>query len=298
MRLSKISGLTGLAAAGLLIAGLAAGFAQEAAKTDAANESAKGAKSANPGATSESGEIKPPAQSWSFSGPFGKFDQAQLQRGFKVYHDVCSNCHSLKLVAFRNLSDPGGPGFSEGQVKALAATYKIKDGPNEAGDMFERPGRPSDHFPWSFANPQAARAALGAVPPDMSLLAKARSYERGFPLFIADIFTQFQQQGPDYIVALMEGYTKDGDPNWNEYFPGHKIAMPKPLSDGAVEYSDGAPQTVQQYARDVAAFLMWTAEPKLEERKRMGFRVIAFLVVFAGLLYFVKKRVWAGIDGH
>ena len=298
MRLSKISGLTGLAAAGLLIAGLAAGFAQEAAKPGAADESAKGAKSANPGATSESGEIKPPAQSWSFSGPFGKYDQAQLQRGFKVYHDVCANCHSLKLVAFRNLSDPGGPGFSEGQVKALAATYKIKDGPNEAGDMFERPGRPSDHFPWSFANPQAARAALGNVPPDMSLLAKARSYERGFPLFIADIFTQFQQQGPDYIVALMEGYTKDGDPNWNEFFPGHKIAMPKPLSDGAVEYSDGAPQTVQQYARDVAAFLMWAAEPKLEERKRMGFRVIAFLVVFAGLLYFVKKRVWAGIDGH
>ena len=111
----------------------------------------------------------PPRQEWSFHGPFGRFDQAQLQRGFQVYHEVCSNCHSLELVAFRNLADPGGPGFSEAQVKALAATYKIKDGPNDAGEMFERPGRPSDYFPWNFANEQAAKAALGAVPPDMSL---------------------------------------------------------------------------------------------------------------------------------
>jgi ubiquinol-cytochrome c reductase cytochrome c1 subunit len=283
MRLSKISGLVGLGLAGLFFLAGTSGFAAE-------GDSGKSVGAA------ENKEIIPPRQSWSFSGPFGKFDQAQLQRGFKVYHDVCSNCHSLKLVAFRNLGDPGGPGFSEGQIKALAATYKISDGPDDSGKMFERPGRPSDHFPWQFPNAQAARAALGGLPPDMSLLAKARSYERGFPLFIADIITQFQEQGPDYIVALMEGYTKADDPQWNEYFPGHKIAMPKPLADGAVEYTDGAPQTVHQYATDVAAFLVWAAEPKLEERKHLGFRVMLFMVVFAGLLFFVKKRIWAGVD--
>jgi ubiquinol-cytochrome c reductase cytochrome c1 subunit len=292
MGLSKTSGFAGLLLASFLLLGSGPVFA---ADKDSAKPDAQEAKSNNPGAAAESETPNPPRQSWSFSGPFGTFDKAQLQRGFKVYHDVCSNCHSLNLVAFRNLGDPGGPGFSEGQVKALAATYKIKDGPNDAGEMFERPGRPSDHFPWAFANPEAARAALSAVPPDMSLLAKARSYERGFPLFILDALTQFQEQGPDYIVALMEGYKKDGDLNWNEYFPGNKIGMPKPLSDGAVEYTDGSPQTVHQYAQDVAAFLTWAAEPKLEERKRMGFRVIIFLIVFAVLLYFVKKRIWANV---
>jgi cytochrome c1 len=295
MGLSKISGLAGLALASLLAVGLASGFAADTAKPNAQSPDAKSEDSS---ATSESEQRKPPRQTWSFAGPFGTYDKAQLQRGFKVYHDVCAACHSLNLVAFRNLGDPGGPGFSEGQIKALAATYKIKDGPNEAGEMFERPGWPSDHFPAPFANPETAIAALGAAPPDMSLLAKARSYERGFPLFIFDIFTQYQEQGPDYIVDLLEGYTRDADPNWDEIFPGHKIAMPKPLSDGAVEYTDGSPQTLHQYALDVAAFLAWAAEPKLEERKHMGFRVIIFLVVFAGLLYFVKRRIWAGVDGH
>jgi ubiquinol-cytochrome c reductase cytochrome c1 subunit len=301
MGLSKISGLAGLVLASFLI--LTPGFAADEAK-DAAKDTTKAAtpapdaKSETPGAAAENEQPKPPRQSWSFSGPFGSYDQAQLQRGFEVYHDVCSTCHSLNLVAFRNLSDPGGPGFSEAQVKALAATYQIKDGPDDKGKMFERPGRPSDHFPPPFANPQAAIAALGAAPPDMSLLAKARSYERGFPDFIFDIFTQYQEQGPDYIVALMQGYLRDSDPNWDEYYPGHKIAMPKPLSDGAVQYGDGSPQNVHQYAEDVAAFLMWAAEPKLEERKRLGFRVILFLIVFAGLLYFVKKKIWARVDGH
>lgn len=290
MGLGKIGGLAALALAGLLTLGTLPGAAAESPE--------KPKQSASPGATAETEQPNPPRQSWSFAGPFGTYDRAQLQRGFKVYKDVCSNCHALSLISFRNLGDPGGPGFSEAQIKALAATYKIKDGPNDAGEMFERPGRPSDRFPWNFPNPQAARASLGVAPPDMSLLAKARSYERGFPLFIADALTQFQEQGPDYIVAIMEGYTKDGDPNWNEYFPGHKIAMPKPLSDGQVEYTDGSPQTVHQYAQDVAAFLMWAAEPKLEERKRMGFRVFVFLIVFAGLLYFVKRRIWAGVDGH
>jgi cytochrome c1 len=249
------------------------------------------------GPAGEGGVPLPPLNSWSFHGPLGHFDQAQLQRGFQVYREVCSNCHSLNLIAFRNLGDPGGPGFSESQIRALAAEYKIKDGPNDAGDMFERPGRPSDHFPWAFPNAQAARAAIGALPPDMSVLAKARSFSRGFPYFLTNALTQYQEAGPDYIVALMQGYTHDDDPNYNEYFPGHHIGMPKPLSDGAVDYSDGSPKVVAQYAKDVAAFLMWAAEPKLDERKRIGFRVIAFLIVFAGLLYFVKRKIWANVHG-
>ena len=278
----------GLAFAALLVTALAAGEAKVFAASDAGPDTG--------GNTHE--QPKPPRQEWTFSGPFGSYDQAQLQRGFQVYREVCSNCHSLKLVAFRNLADPGGPGFSEAQVKALAATYQIKDGPNDAGDMFERPGRPSDYFPWNFPNEQAARAALGAVPPDMSLLAKARSYERGFPQFLIDPFIQYQEQGPDYIDALMNGYTNDQDPNWNEYVPGHRIAMPKPLSDGAVDYEDGAPKTVQQYAKDVSAFLMWTAEPKLEERKRLGFGVLIFLAVYALLLFAVKKKIWHRPEAH
>ncbi len=235
----------------------------------------------------------PPRQKWSFSGHLGRFDQAQLQRGFQVYREVCSNCHSLNLVAFHNLEDGGGPRLSEAQVKALAASYKIKDGPNESGEMYERPGRPSDYFPWNFPNEQAAKAALGAVPPDMSLLAKARSYARGFPVFLIDPFIQYQEQGPDFIYALLTGYTNENDPNWNEYFPGHRIGMPKPLTDGVVDYQDGSPKTVEQYAKDVSAFLMWTAEPKLEERKRLGLSVLVFLLVYAALLYAAKKRIWS-----
>jgi ubiquinol-cytochrome c reductase cytochrome c1 subunit len=271
---------------------LVAAFAPSTAKVLAADE-------AQPGPAEKQEQPNPPRQEWSFYGPFGRYDQAQLQRGFQVYHEVCSNCHSLELVAFRNLADPGGPGFSEAQVKALAATYKIKDGPNDAGEMFERPGRPSDYFPWNFANEQAAKAALGAAPPDMSLLAKARTYERGFPLFLIDPIIQYQEQGADYIYALLNGYTNDNDLNWNEYFPGHKIAMPKPLGDGIVDYKDGSPKTVQQYAKDVGAFLMWAAEPKLEERKPLGFGVLIFLIVYALLLFAVKKKIWARASrGH
>ncbi len=204
----------------------------------------------------------------------------------------------MKFVAFRELTSSSGPAFSEAQVKALAATFKVKDGPNDAGEMFERPGRPSDDFPAPFPNPQAARAALGAIPPDMSLLAKARGFERGFPLFIVDAFTTYQEEGVDYIYALLNGYTQPDNPNFNEYFPGHRIAMPPPLSDGAVDYTDGAPKTVQQYAKDVTAFLMWAAEPKLEPRKALGFAYIIYLIVFAWLLYLVKKRIWAKIGPH
>jgi cytochrome c1 len=255
------------------------------------------------GESSGSGEAvgehhAPPRQEWSFYGPFGKFDKAQLQRGFKIYKEVCSNCHSINDLAFRNLADPGGPGFSEGQVKALAATYQVKDGPNDAGEMFDRAGRASDHIPSPFPNPNAARAALGAAPPDMSVLAKARGISRGFPYFITDGLIQYQEQGPDYIYSLLTGYTHDDDPNWNTTYPGHKIAMPKPLSDGVVDYTDGTPQTLPQYAKDVTAFLMWAAEPKLEERKATGLRVMVFLIVFATLLYFVKQRIWAKVHGE
>ena len=241
----------------------------------------------------------PERQPWSFAGPFGTFDRAQLQRGFQVYREVCANCHSLKRVAFRNLSEAGGPQFSEAQIKALAAEYKIKDGPNDSGDMFERPGRPSDKFPAPFANDSAASAALGAAPPDFSLLAKARGYSRGFPLFLVDALPipggAYQEHGPDYIVALLNGYSKADDPNWNDYMPGNKIAMAAPLADGAVDYTDGSPKTLLQYSRDVSAFMMWAAEPKLEERKKTGFRALAFLLVFAGLLYYTKKKVWADV---
>ncbi len=232
---------------------------------------------------------------WSFTGIFGHYDLAQLQRGYKVYKEVCSNCHSMKLVAFRNLEDLG---YSTAQVKALAATYQIEDGPNDKGEMYKRPGRPADYFPSPFPNDEAAAAAYGKAPPDMSDLAKARSWERGFPWFLIDFFTQSEEaEGPDYIHAVLNGYTKADDIKYNIYLPNHKIAMPKPLSDGQVEYTDGAPQTVDQYGKDVAAFLMWTAEPKLEQRKAMGFRVMIFLIVFASLLYFVKKRIWAKVGG-
>jgi len=244
----------------------------------------------------------PPSLKWSFSGPFGKYDRGSLQRGLKVYKEVCSNCHSLSYVAFRNLADPGGPGYSEAQVAALASEYKIKDGPNDQGEMFERPGRPADYFPSPFPNEQAARAANGgAAPPDLSLIAKARSYERGFPFFIFDFFTQFQEQGPNYVDAILQGF-EDKPPAgvtipdgsyYNKYFPGHAIKMPKPLSDGQVTFDDGAPATVPQYAHDVTTFLMWAAEPKMEARKQLGFQVFVFLIIFAFLMYFTKKKVWA-----
>ncbi len=242
----------------------------------------------------------PPRQKWSFSGPFGKFDRAQVQRGFKVYREVCAVCHGLDLVSFRNLGQPGALGYSEAQVKQIASEYKIKDGPNDQGEMFEREGRPADRFPRPWANENAARVQYNAVPPDLSVMAKARTYERGFPWFIFDIFTQYQENGPDYLVALLTGY-EDKAPagvtlpptlSYNKYFPGHAIAMPKPMEDGRVTYEDGSPQTLAQYSKDVTAFLMWTAEPHMEARKRIGFQVMIFLLVFAGLLYFVKQKVW------
>ena len=248
----------------------------------------------------------PPMQKWSFWGPFGKFDRAQLQRGFKVYREVCQNCHGMTLLSFRNLSEPGGPDFSPAQVATIAAEYKIKDGPNDAGDMFERPGRAGDRFPAPFPNDAAARASNGgALPPDMSVIAKARTYERGFPWFLVDMFSQYQEHGVDYITALLNGYEeapKDfslpAGTQYNKYFPGHAIGMPKPINDDQVPYTDGTPQKIDQYARDVSAFLMWAAEPHLEARKRIGLQVMIFLFVFAGLLYFTKKKVWKQVTLH
>jgi ubiquinol-cytochrome c reductase cytochrome b/c1 subunit len=245
----------------------------------------------------------PPRLKWSFAGPFGKYNEGQLQRGFKIYKEVCSACHSIQMLAFRNLADKGGPGFSEAQAAAVANEYKIKD-LDDKGEPTERSGRPADTFPPPFANELAAKAANGGTaPPDMSTLAKARTYQRGFPWFVFDMFTQYQEQGPDYIAALLKGYEeppKDfkvpSGGHYNKYFPGHTIAMPPPLQAGQVTYDDGAPQTMDQYSQDIAAFLMWAAEPHLVQRKRIGFQVMIFLIVFAGLMYFTKKKVWS--DAH
>lgn len=247
--------------------------------------------------------VKPVEQNWSFEGPFGTYDRGQLQRGLKVYREACSACHSMELVAFRSLEELG---YSEEQVKALAAEYTVQDGPNADGDMFERAGIPSDRFPSPFPNKEAAAAANnGAPPPDFSLIAKARAAERGFPTFVFDVFTQYAEGGPDYIYALLTGY-EDEVPEgievqegtyYNPHFiAGPALAMPPPLSDGQVTYDDGSPETLDQYSRDVAAFLMWAAEPHLEARKQTGFVVMIFLVVFAGLVYLTKRKIWADVD--
>ncbi len=265
---------------------------------------ASGAAAAEEGAHAEGGTPhypihKPQEMDWSFAGPFGHYDKGQLQRGLKVYTEVCSACHSMSLVSFRTLENLG---YSDAQVKAFAATHEVQDGPNDAGEMFTRKAVPSDHFPSPFPNEQAAAAANGgAAPPDMSLLAKARGVTRGFPQFIFDIFTQYQEGGPDYIHALLTGYQEPPagvevapGTHYNPYFiASAALAMAPPLSDGQVTYDDGAPQTLDQYSRDVAAFLMFAAEPHLEERKRTGFMVMVFLAIFSILIYLTKKSVYA-----
>lgn len=245
---------------------------------------------------------KPVEQSWSFSGPFGTYDKGQLQRGLKVYKEVCAACHSMKRVAFRTLEDLG---YSEEQVKALAGEYEVQDGPNADGEMFTRKALPSDYFPSPFANDNAAAAANnGAAPPDFSLIAKARGVERGFPKFVFDVFTQYAEGGPDYIHALLTGYGQtppagmevaEGT-HYNPYFiAGKSLAMAQPVSDDQVTYDDGSPQTVDQYARDVSAFLMWAAEPHLDARKQTGFSVMIFLALFGAIVYLTKKKVWHNV---
>lgn len=241
---------------------------------------------------------KPDEQSWSFGGPFGKWDIGQLQRGFKVYQEVCAACHSIDLVAFRNLE---ALGYSEAQVKAIAAEYEVEDGPDADGEMFERPAKASDKIPGPFANVEEAAASNnGAAPPDFSLLAKARAPERGFPTFVFDVFTLYAENGPDYIYSLLTGY-QDAPADtevpegayYNPYFiAGPALAMAPPLNDEGVDYDDGTVATVDQQAKDVAAFMMWAAEPTLVERKALGFKVMIFLLIFAGLLYLTKKQVF------
>lgn len=235
---------------------------------------------ANPALAAGGGKT-PPSQDWTFSGPFGTYDRAALQRGLKVYREVCSACHSLKRIAFRNLQDLG---YSEAQVKAIAAEYTVTDGPDEEGEMFERPARPSDAFPPPFPNDNAARAANGALPPDMSLIVKARA------------------NGANYLYALLTGYkdapegkTLNDGQYYNEYMPGNIIAMAPPLSDGQVAYEDGTPETLEQYSKDITYFLAWAAEPEMEERKQTGINVIFFLFIFAGVMYAYKKKIWSDV---
>lgn len=237
------------------------------------------------GAQEETALLHP---SWSFTGPFGTFDRASLQRGFQVYNEVCSRCHSMNLMHYGDLG-PNGPGggigYTEDEVKAFAAQKQVTDGPNDQGDMFQRPGRPSDQFVAPFPNEQAARAALnGALPPDLSDIIKARV------------------GGPNYVYSILNGYKqapagfKLGDGmNYNEYFPGHQIAMPQPLAGDDVQFADGTKATLQQEAHDVATFLTWASEPTMEERKRTGAKVILFLLVMTGFLYAAKRRVWADV---
>lgn len=224
-------------------------------------------------------EEKLPSPGWSFEGAFGTFDPAARQRGFQVYREVCSACHSLNLVHYRDLEDIG---FSEEQVKAIAASVQVQDGPNDNGDMYERPGRPYDAFKAPFPNLQAARAANnGALPPDLSLIVKARE---GGPDYVYGILTGFAE--PPAGMKMMDGM------NYNKYFPGHQIAMPPPLAPDRVTYADGTKATVEQEAHDVVTFLAWTAEPHLEARHRIGSKVLIFLLVLSGLLYAVKRKVW------
>jgi len=230
-------------------------------------------------AAGDAKELKSPG--WGHSGPFGTYDRASVQRGLQVYNAVCANCHGLKYVAFRNLMEVG---FSEDQAKAIAAEKIVLDGPNDEGEMVERPARLADKFPSPFPNAKAAAYTHGVAPPDLSLMSKARPH------------------GDDYIYSLLTGYDEEPDAemakklesggNYNPYFPGGVIAMASPLYEDAVEYADGTPATVDQMAKDVTVFLAWAAEPHMETRKQMGVKVILFLIFLSVLLYLAKKRIW------
>ena len=231
------------------------------------------------------------APGWSFDGPFGTYDRAALQRGFQVYKEVCAACHGLKRVPFRTLADEGGPGFTESEVKAIAAQYKLPAPPNDQGQTIDANGAPlmrtaipADAFPSPFANENAARFANnGSLPPDLSLITKAR------------------MGGADYVYSVLTGYgpapegvTVPAGRYYNAYFAGHQIAMPPPLSADRVTYADGTKATVEQMSHDLATFLTWTAEPKMEERKEMGFIWMVSLLVLAVLLFFSYRKVWHG----
>tara|TARA_B100001057_G_scaffold431958_1_gene459796 strand:+ start:4952 stop:5728 length:777 start_codon:yes stop_codon:yes gene_type:complete len=223
---------------------------------------------------------------WSFKGLFGKFDRSALQRGFQVYTEVCASCHSMKYLSYRNLAEKGGPEFSEAEVKVIAASFEVTDGPNTDGEMFTRPGKLSDKFVMPYENVEAAKAANGgAYPPDMSVLIKARG------------------GGADYIYSLLLGYDEppsdinlDEGVYYNKYMYGNKIKMASPLSEGIVEYSDGTKTSVQQMSKDVTTFLMWAAEPHLEARHQMGFKAIVYLIILTILVYFSMKKIWSRVE--
>jgi ubiquinol-cytochrome c reductase cytochrome c1 subunit len=223
-----------------------------------------------------------PEGHWSFQGIFGVFDHAAARRGFEVYKDVCSACHSMNLLHYRNLE---AIGFGEDAAKAIAAGFQVPGEPDDTGEVKDRPAKLSDSFKAPFANEQAARAANnGALPPDLSVIIKAR---KGGADYIHAILTGYGEAPAD--VKLQEGM------NYNKYFPGHQIAMPQPLSDNSVTYSDGTQATLDQEARDVATFLAWAAEPELEERHFIGLKTVLFLIVFTAMLYAVKRKVWAAV---
>ena len=223
---------------------------------------------------------------WSFKGITGTFDRASLQRGFQVYKEVCSSCHSMQYLSYRNLGEPGGPEFTEAEVKAIAASFEVTDGPDNQGEMFTRPGRPSDIFVSPHPNKEAAAAANGgAYPPDMSVLVKAR---KGGANYIYSVLVGYEDPPPD--VKLDQGVY------YNKYMIGNKIKMPNNLEDGLVEYADGTESTVDQMAKDVTTFLAWAAEPELEERHRTGVKVIIYLILLTILVYLSMKKIWSRID--
>jgi ubiquinol-cytochrome c reductase cytochrome c1 subunit len=237
------------------------------------------------GAMAAGGNVELLKGSFSFDSLFGSFDRASLQRGFQVYKEVCSGCHGMSLLSYRNLAGGDGLGYTEDEVKAIAAAYNVPAAPNDAGEIVDRPARPSDRFYKPFPNEQAARAANnGAYPPDLSLITKARV------------------GGHDYVYSLLQGYvdppagvTVADGMYYNKYFPGNQIGMPAVVSDGSVTFSDGSPSTVQQISHDVATFLTWAAEPEMERRKRTGVQVMLFLIVLTGMLYAVKRKIWSDV---
>jgi len=243
------------------------------------------------GATAVAEESAPalPKHEWDFKGPFGTYDRAAAQRGFQIYKEVCSACHSFNMLSYRNLEELG---LTEDQVKGLVADVQVPD-IGDDGSAIERPARPSDHFKKPFPNELAAAAANGGkAPPDLSVMIKAR------------------EGGPDYVHGILTGYVPfekltpqqikefnvTADDHFNLYYPGHRIAMPPPLSDGQITYVDGTKNTLEQEVSDVVEFLAWSSEPHLEARNRTGVRVILFLLVMAGLMYALKRAVWA--DKH
>ena len=225
---------------------------------------------------------------WSFKGFTGKFDRPSLQRGYQVYNEVCAGCHSMSLLSYRNLGEPGGPEFPLDEVKNIAASFEVTDGPDDQGEMFTRPGRPSDKFVSPYPNVNAAIAANGgAYPPDMSVLVKSR------------------KGGADYIYSVLMGY-EDPPPNiklddgvyYNKFMDGNKIKMSKPLMDDIITYADGTKATEMQMAKDVTTFLTWAAEPHLEARHKMGIRVMIFLIILTVLVYLSMKKIWSRIDSE